>query len=40
MWEKSESIVFEKAAHAPFISHPHDFCQPLLALKNRLRNYF
>ena len=40
MWEQSESIVFDKAAHAPFISHPHDFCQPLLALKNRLRNYF
>lgn len=31
----SESQVFEKAAHAPFISHPREFCDALLALKAR-----
>ena len=40
LWPQSESMVFEKAAHAPFISHPQAFCEPLVALKNRLRNYF
>lgn len=39
LWPQSESIVFDKAAHAPFISHPQAFCQPLVALKNRLSNY-
>ncbi|EIW9159438.1 pimeloyl-[acyl-carrier protein] methyl ester esterase, partial [Klebsiella pneumoniae] len=24
------------AAHAPFVSHPAAFCEPLLALKTRL----
>ncbi|MDJ1652219.1 pimeloyl-ACP methyl ester esterase BioH [Raoultella sp. Ech2A] len=40
MWEKSESIVFDKAAHAPFISHPQAFCEPLLRLKSRLKLLF
>lgn len=39
-WPQSESLMFDKAAHAPFISHPQAFCEPLLALKQRLRNYF
>ncbi|ELQ6241293.1 pimeloyl-ACP methyl ester esterase BioH [Cronobacter sakazakii] len=34
----SESQVFEKTAHAPFISHPREFCDALLALKARLAN--
>jgi pimeloyl-[acyl-carrier protein] methyl ester esterase len=33
MWPNSRSIVFPKAAHAPFISHPTEFCQQLLILK-------
>ncbi|HHG8770725.1 TPA: pimeloyl-ACP methyl ester esterase BioH [Raoultella planticola] len=37
-WPHSESMVFEKASHAPFISHPQAFCETLLALKNRLNN--
>ncbi|HEY4466984.1 MAG TPA: pimeloyl-ACP methyl ester esterase BioH [Klebsiella sp.] len=36
LWPDSESIVFDKAAHAPFISHPQAFCAPLVALKNQL----
>ncbi|APG20296.1 UNVERIFIED_ORG: pimeloyl-[acyl-carrier protein] methyl ester esterase [Kosakonia oryzae] len=36
MWPASESIVFAKAAHAPFISHPVEFCETLLALKAKL----
>ncbi|WP_436857408.1 pimeloyl-ACP methyl ester esterase BioH [Citrobacter tructae] len=36
LWPQSESQVFAKAAHAPFISHPDAFCQALVALKNRL----
>ncbi|MDP1189039.1 pimeloyl-[acyl-carrier protein] methyl ester esterase, partial [Klebsiella pneumoniae] len=27
---------FDKAAHAPFVSHPAAVCEPLLALKTRL----
>ncbi|WP_276641819.1 pimeloyl-ACP methyl ester esterase BioH [Siccibacter turicensis] len=34
----SESQVFPKAAHAPFISHPGEFCEALLALKAQLGN--
>lgn len=33
MWPNSRSVVFAKAAHAPFISHPAEFNQQLLALK-------
>ncbi|WLS79255.1 pimeloyl-ACP methyl ester esterase BioH [Erwinia pyri] len=29
-WPASESVVIEKAAHAPFISHPAIFCQQLI----------
>ena len=36
LWPESESILFDKAAHAPFVSHPAAFCEPLLALKTRL----
>lgn len=32
----SECIIFPKAAHAPFISHPADFCSALVTLKNVL----
>ena len=36
LWPESESILFDKAAHAPFVSHPAAFCEPLLALKTQL----
>ena len=36
LWPQSESLVFAKAAHAPFISHPAEFCSALVALKQRL----
>lgn len=36
LWPQSESVMFDKAAHAPFISHPNDFCETLVALKARL----
>ena len=36
MWPASESIIFPKAAHAPFVSHPQAFCDALLALKAKL----
>ncbi|WP_330984987.1 MULTISPECIES: pimeloyl-ACP methyl ester esterase BioH [Enterobacterales] len=32
-WPQSQSFVFPKAAHAPFISHLAEFCQQLLALR-------
>ena len=35
-WTQSESLVFDKAAHAPFISHPQAFCESLIALKKHL----
>lgn len=31
-WANSPSVVFPKAAHAPFISHPDAFCQQLFLL--------
>lgn len=34
-WPASEALVFPKAAHAPFISHPDRFCQILIALRQR-----
>lgn len=40
LWPESESILFDKAAHAPFVSHPAAFCEPLLALKTRLVIFF
>ncbi|WP_052282838.1 pimeloyl-ACP methyl ester esterase BioH [Kluyvera genomosp. 1] len=38
LWPGSESVIFDKAAHAPFISHPQVFCEPLVALKKQLTN--
>jgi pimeloyl-[acyl-carrier protein] methyl ester esterase len=35
-WPQSESIVMAKAAHAPFISHPAEFCSALFGLSQRL----
>ena len=32
LWPHSESYIFAKAAHAPFISHPVEFCHLLVAL--------
>ncbi len=29
-WPQSRSVVMEKAAHAPFISHPEAFCQEVM----------
>ncbi|KML25283.1 carboxylesterase [Leclercia adecarboxylata] len=29
LWSKSQSMVVAKAAHAPFISHPDEFCSAL-----------
>lgn len=34
LWPQSESIIFGKAAHAPFISHPQDFCHALIEFNN------
>ncbi|WP_391527363.1 alpha/beta fold hydrolase, partial [Enterobacter bugandensis] len=36
LWPDSESQVIAKAAHAPFISHPTEFCSALVALSQRL----
>jgi carboxylesterase BioH (pimeloyl-CoA synthesis) len=36
LWPNSRSYVFPKAAHAPFVSHPAEFCQQLLALRQQL----
>lgn len=36
LWPESESQVIAKAAHAPFISHPAEFCAALIALSQRL----
>lgn len=33
MWPASKAFIFPKAAHAPFISHPAEFCDALIALK-------
>ena len=35
LWPQSESRVIAKAAHAPFISHPREFCAALVALSQR-----
>ena len=35
-WPQSESLVIAKAAHAPFVSHPAEFCAALKALSRRL----
>ena len=36
LWPQSEPLVINKAAHAPFISHPAEFCSALVALSQRL----
>ena len=36
LWPDSESQIIAKAAHAPFISHPTEFCSALIALSQRL----
>lgn len=36
-WPNSESVIMEKAAHAPFISHPETFCEQVIAFADRLR---
>ncbi|MBB1202040.1 pimeloyl-ACP methyl ester esterase BioH [Enterobacteriaceae bacterium 89] len=33
IWPNSRSFVFPKAAHAPFISHPDEFCVQVQALR-------
>jgi pimeloyl-[acyl-carrier protein] methyl ester esterase len=35
-WPGSQSYIFAKAAHAPFISHPDEFCHVLLNLKQNV----
>lgn len=35
LWPESESQIIAKAAHAPFISHPMEFCSALIALSQR-----
>ncbi|MFT4270765.1 MAG: pimeloyl-ACP methyl ester esterase BioH [Pantoea sp.] len=35
-WPQSPSVVMEKAAHAPFISHPEAFCQHILSFSDCL----
>ncbi|EXU76550.1 pimeloyl-ACP methyl ester esterase BioH [Erwinia mallotivora] len=35
-WPASESLVIEKAAHAPFISHPEAFCQKLIDFSGKV----
>ena len=36
LWPDSESLVIPKAAHAPFVSHPAEFCAALIALRQRI----
>lgn len=31
VWPNSQSVIIQHAAHAPFISHPEEFCQQLIA---------
>ena len=35
-WPRSESLIVGKAAHAPFISHPEEFCAALVTLSQRI----
>jgi len=35
-WPQSEAVIFPKAAHAPFISHPKDVCLALEAFQKQL----
>ncbi|MDF7679434.1 pimeloyl-ACP methyl ester esterase BioH [Enterobacteriaceae bacterium ESL0689] len=36
LWPHSQSVIFDKAVHAPFISHPEQFCTTLITLKETL----
>lgn len=36
LWPTSRSLVIDKAAHAPFISHPEAFCQALINLMTEI----
>ena len=38
LWPQSEAVVFPKAAHAPFISHPQDVCRVLEDFQKRLED--
>jgi len=35
-WPQSEALIVAKAAHAPFISHPNEFCAAITTLSQRL----
>lgn len=35
LWPQSSSQIFPKAGHAPFISHPEDFCNAVFAFRER-----
>lgn len=37
VWPASTSHIIEKAAHAPFISHPADFCQQIVDFSENIR---
>ena len=36
-WPHSRSHIITKAAHAPFISHPDDFCHEVLEFASPIR---
>lgn len=36
LWPQSRSQIIDKAAHAPFISHPEAFCAALVSLSQRV----
>ena len=38
LWPQSQAQIFDKAAHAPFISHPQAFCESLLAFTQQVEN--
>ncbi|WP_034947489.1 pimeloyl-ACP methyl ester esterase BioH [Erwinia oleae] len=37
VWPQSESVIIDKAAHAPFISHPDSFCDRLVVFAAGLK---
>ena len=36
LWPESQSLTIAKAAHAPFISHPSEFCSALIAFSHEV----
>ena len=36
LWPESQSLTIAKAAHAPFISHPAEFCSALIAFSHEV----